>query len=54
MAEESNNSEGAPGGDGEVEGCALDSMDKLHREIIVFKGTVSCDHLTALIDERER
>ena len=26
-----------PGGDGEVEGRALDSMDKLHRERLVFK-----------------
>ena len=35
-----------PGGDGEVEGCTLDSMDKLHRERIVFKGT---DHVMQLI-----
>ena len=27
------------GGDGEVEGRALDSMDQLNREIIIFKGT---------------
>ena len=35
-----------PGGDGEVEGRALDSMDKLHRERIVFKST---DHMMQLI-----
>ena len=35
-----------PGGDGEVEGRALDSMDKLHRERIVFKGT---DHVMQLL-----
>ena len=35
-----------PGGDGEVEGGALDSMDKLHRETIVFKGM---DHMMQLI-----
>ena len=35
-----------PGGDGEVEGRALDSMDKLQRERIVFKGT---DHVMQLI-----
>ena len=40
-------------GDGEAEGRALDNMDKLHWERIVFKGTGSCDHLTALIDRRE-
>ena len=35
-----------PSGDGEVEGRALDSMDKLHRERIVFKGT---DHVMQLL-----
>ena len=40
---ESKSRDEEPGGDGEVEGRALDSMDKLHRERIVFKGTGSCD-----------
>ena len=35
------------GSNGVVEGRALDSMDKLHRERIIFKGT---DHVTPLID----
>ena len=34
---ESKSRDEEPGGDGEVEGRALDSMDKLHRERIVFK-----------------
>ena len=38
QAEEPQNSDRAPGGDGEAEG--RDSMDKLHRERIVFKGTI--------------
>ena len=29
-----------PGGDGEVEGRALDSLEKLHGERILFKGTI--------------
>ena len=39
--EESRNNDKAPGADGEVEGRALDSMDKLNMERIVFKGTGS-------------
>ena len=42
--EESRNNDKAPGGNGEVEGShrrALDSMDKLNRERIVFKGKAS-------------
>ena len=35
-----------PGGDGVVEGRALDGMNELHRERIVFKGT---DHMTPCI-----
>ena len=43
---ESKSRDEEPGGDGEVEGRALDSMDKLHRERIVFKGT---DHVMQLL-----
>ena len=40
-----------PGGDGEVEGRAPDSMNKLHMERIVFKGK---DHVPSLIVRWER
>ena len=39
------------GGDGEVEGRALDSIDELHRERIGIKGT---DHVTPLTVRQER